>query len=518
MALRLRRDFTNDQSNDSIILICVVRDELLLLEYFIQHYVQLGVTHFVFVDNGSDDDTVEYLLNRTDIDCQIYHTTDSYAENEYGITWVNEILDTQCKDKWCVVVDIDELIMPRNDETLTTIKHKMEDSNQNVLPTCLIDFYPKHLDTTPYKSGNPFYLHSNHYDKFVEDDLLIYPGEGGELVVKGGSRHRVFGANREPVCLTKKSFFKYDFFKTHKLAVGMHWLLPRNFDHTANLPWSVYTDWPNMNKYLKLHPTICALGHFKFIKPDIYKFFRKRVERNQDWGNSDEYRNYIKTNPSSFFKNDISVAFESVDKIYEDVFDEGINKREFIIIVSGQRHGSTTLCERLNSISQSVSLFEAFNCNQGIFANIKSENLKTEINEVLNSCDWMNKKYVSFKVFRDHSVNLEKLLTCGISVRVVFLKRSLKDSYSSWVRAVKTGNWGTTPGDQKADKCVGHRLNSNKIRDYGKYESDMVMWFLRTKKLVLKYKVPHTELWFGGVICDEFDPVSILYKTNMLNS
>jgi hypothetical protein len=46
----------------------------------------------------------------------------------------------------------------------------------------------------------------------------------------------------------------------------------------------------------------------------------------------------------------------------------------------------------------------------------------------------------------------------------------------------------------------------------------MVMWFLRTKKLVLKYKVPHTELWFGGVICDEFDPVSILYKTNMLNS
>ena len=145
MALRLRRDFTNDQSNDSIILICVVRDELLLLEYFIRHYDQLGVTHFVFVDNGSKDDTVEYLLNRTDIDCQVYYTTDSYAKNEYGISWVNEILDTQCKNKWCVVVDVDELIMPRNNESLVDIKNKMEQDDQNVLPTCLIDFYPTHL-------------------------------------------------------------------------------------------------------------------------------------------------------------------------------------------------------------------------------------------------------------------------------------------------------------------------------------------------------------------------------------
>ena len=81
--LNLKKDFGVKITEASVILISVVRDELLLLEYFIQHYAQLGVTHFVFVDNGSEDDTVEYLLNKTDIDCQVYHTIDSYAGNEY---------------------------------------------------------------------------------------------------------------------------------------------------------------------------------------------------------------------------------------------------------------------------------------------------------------------------------------------------------------------------------------------------------------------------------------------------
>jgi hypothetical protein len=392
--------------------------------------------------------------------------------------------------------------MPRNNESLSDIKIKMEQNDQNVLPTCLIDFYPKHLDTTPYKSGNPFYSHSNHYDKFVEDDFMIYPGEGGELIVKGGMRHRVFGANREPVCLTKKSFFRYDFFKTHKLAVGMHWLLPRNFDHTSDLPWSAYTDWSNMNRHIKLHPSICVLGHFKFIKPNIYEFFNKRVKRNQDWGDSDEYKNYIKTNPTSFFKNGVSVQYSPVEKIYEDIFDDGINRREFVVIISQQRHGSTTLCEKFNSLPQSVSLFEAFN-HSGRLANIKSEDLKTEINTVLSSCDWMNKKYISFKVFPGHSIDLEKLLTCGISVRVVFLRRNLRDSYNSWSKSLKTGNWGTTPFKQQRNSTDGWK-NEERVTDYERYSCNADKWFTYTENLVRKCGLPHRKVWFKSVILDSF--------------
>jgi len=510
--MELKRSFTHNPTDDSIILVCVIRDEHLLLEYFIQHYVKLGVTHFVFVDNDSEDNTLPYLLNKTDIECQVYHTTDSYAENEYGITWVNEILDTQCKNKWCVVVDVDELVMPRNNESLSDIRNKMEQNDQNVLPTCLIDFYPKHLDATPYKSGNPFYSHSNHYDKFVEDDYMIYPGEGGELVVKGGMRHRVFGANREPVCLTKKSFFKYDFFETHKLAVGMHWLLPRDFDHMANLPWSAYTTWPNMNKHIKLHPSICVLGHYKFIKPNIYEFFNKRVKRNQDWGGSDEYKNYIKTNPTSFFKNDVSVQYSSVEKIYEDIFDDGINRKELLIIISEQRMGTTTLCEKLDKISHSVCLYEAFEKTDGkLYSPNGYSDMKSHIEEFVEKTDWVkHNKYISFKIFRNHvkdpNLQLSDILKIDMPKRVVFLRRNLSDSYKSWVIAHTTGNWATSPKHKLTGTGVTENIwDLDELETFEEYSMWVNRWFSVSFEKTIRRNIPYKEVWFGAVVHESFD-------------
>jgi hypothetical protein len=459
--MELKRSFTHNPTDDSIILVCVIRDERLLLEYFIQHYVKLGVTHFVFVDNDSEDNTIPYLLNKTDIECQVYHTADSYAENEYGITWVNEILDTQCKNKWCVVVDVDELIMPRNNESLSDIKIKMEQNDQNVLPTCLIDFYPKHLDATPYKSGNPFYSHSNHYDKFVEDDYMIYPGEGGELVVKGGMRHRVFGANREPVCLTKKSFFKYDFFETHKLAVGMHWLLPRDFDHTANLPWSAYTNWPNKNKHIKLHPSICVLGHFKFIKPNIYEFFNERVKRNQDWGDSDEYKNYIKTNPTSFFKADVSVAYKSLDKIYEDVIDN-IEATKIVVVLYQHHMGMPEFKKRLESVTRT---------------------LVCDLAEIKNLNHLSGNKYVVVFMMMSDATDLDKNLKLIGPSSVICLKRHLPHSYAE--------------------------LYNNELT-FEKYQDAANKVFSDVEKIVREIGLDFREVWYRDVRDSTFYIKSIL--------
>lgn len=319
MTLLLKHEYSVRYTGEMITLICVVRDERILLDYFIQHYLNIGVTHFIFIDNGSVDDTMEYLSGRNDINCRVYYTEDSYAENEFGVAWVNKILDTNCLDKWCVVVDVDELLIPPGGEKLSGISSKLESSGSNVLPTCLIDFYPKRFDRERYITGMSFFTHSNHYDKYVKDDLLIYSGNGGEVVVKGGVRHRVFGENREPVCLTKKSFFKYNFYKTHKLSVGMHWLLPLDFDHTEPGAWSAYTKWSEMNRHIKFWPGIYGVAHFKFIKPDVYSFFKKRVDRNQDWDNSTEYKTYIKHQPESLFKSGVSEEFSTVNDVYRNL-------------------------------------------------------------------------------------------------------------------------------------------------------------------------------------------------------
>ena len=64
--------------DDSLILYCPVRDERALVSLFLEYHRKLGIKYFVFVDNGSIDGTLEYLLSQTD--CIIYTTEDSYAE------------------------------------------------------------------------------------------------------------------------------------------------------------------------------------------------------------------------------------------------------------------------------------------------------------------------------------------------------------------------------------------------------------------------------------------------------
>ena len=76
----------------------------------------------------------------------MHHTNDSYADNLYGVNWVNQLLNNQFKNKWCLVIDTDELLMLRNNITLTARKKKMIKSNSSILVTCLVDFYPLQLN------------------------------------------------------------------------------------------------------------------------------------------------------------------------------------------------------------------------------------------------------------------------------------------------------------------------------------------------------------------------------------
>jgi len=43
--------------DDTVILICVVRNERVRLPYFFRYYRRLGITHFIIIDNGSVDGT-----------------------------------------------------------------------------------------------------------------------------------------------------------------------------------------------------------------------------------------------------------------------------------------------------------------------------------------------------------------------------------------------------------------------------------------------------------------------------
>jgi hypothetical protein len=200
----------------------------------------------------------------------LFKTVDSYKNNRFGTTWINHILSTYCKNKWCAVLDIDEIIRVDN---LNELIIDMNKQSANICNFYLLDMYPKH-DQLEYKKGTPFLSHSNYYDK--ESDI--------NKDYHSGVRKRTMN-----VCafLKKKSFFKYTFSCCANINIGYHELNIYEYKH--------YTCIRFYNKTL-------ILLHFKFIKPNLKDFFITRVQNNQDWNDNIEYRKYANS-PNYIFYN-----------------------------------------------------------------------------------------------------------------------------------------------------------------------------------------------------------------------
>ena len=66
-ALRKSSELKNVQDNtrairpNDVLLVCTMRNEKIRLPYFLEYYRALGINHFLFVDNGSDDGSADYL-------------------------------------------------------------------------------------------------------------------------------------------------------------------------------------------------------------------------------------------------------------------------------------------------------------------------------------------------------------------------------------------------------------------------------------------------------------------------
>ena len=262
-----------------IFLLCVLRDEHLLLEYFIKYYQSLGVTHFIMIDNLSEDEGPGYLKSLENINLWLYRTEDSYKDAAYGTTWINQLLQAHCQGQYCFTVDIDELFMVdiKKYQSLSHLVDEMETVNSNVVPVTLLDMYPKKTNDN-YLRGQNFLDHSPYFDDlnttYYEERAPIYKNFVHKV---GGVRKRVFGTT---VCIHKFPFFKYDFYPL-EVAPGYHF-----FQEDGKVF--------HQSEKIRLHDKPGLLLHFKFIKPKLAEFIQSRIKNNQDWNNSAEYRSYLR--------------------------------------------------------------------------------------------------------------------------------------------------------------------------------------------------------------------------------
>ena len=302
--MQLIRNFKSRINPESRVLISVMRDENILLEYFINYYKNCGITHFIIVDNGSEDGSFEYLLS-LDANLMLFRTTDSYKDSNFGVDWINSILYRYCHNVWCLVVDIDELVYTNN---LNDLIENMKKENSTLCRFLLLDMYSK--DLNEYRRGNPFLSHSNYFDKYSKQ---YYSGNilsSGTYSIHGGVRKRMLPIKP---CIIKRSLF-FNNFKDIKLSCGFHWFFSNENKHVT----TQQLEENNVRAYSRLE----YLLHFKFIKPNFQAFIQRRIENNQDWNNSSEYRNYSKLNLNKFYNEKYSVKIQSkhqLDSIFKEI-------------------------------------------------------------------------------------------------------------------------------------------------------------------------------------------------------
>lgn len=240
-AFRKRRELTpvvsriNAVRPNHLLLFSTVRNEKIRLPYFLRYYRDLGINHFFFVDNDSDDGTREYLAEQADV--SLWRAKASYKRARFGVDWLNWLLMRHGHGHWTMVVDPDEFFVYPFCDTrpLRALTDWLDASSIKSFSAMLLDMYPKGpVSAQPYREGQDPFEIANWFDS--GNYTMAKNPSYGNLWIQGGARSRVFFADnpeRAPA-LNKVPLVKWH--RDYAYVSSTHMLLPRGL----NL---VYDEW-----------------------------------------------------------------------------------------------------------------------------------------------------------------------------------------------------------------------------------------------------------------------------------
>ncbi len=281
-AFRKRRQLTplSDRTGnirpDTILCFSTVRNEAVRLPYFLEHHRKLGVGHFLFVDNQSDDGTADYLRAQPDV--SVWTTPHSYRLSRFGVDWLTWLQMLHGHGHWCLTLDADEIFIYPFHETrpLSALTEWLDDRDIESFGALMLDMYPKGpLEAQTYHAGQDpteilSWFDSGNYTIQRQPRLQ-------NLWIQGGPRARMFFAEkpRRAPTMGKIPLVKWD--RRFAYVSSTHSILPRRLNH-------VY-DQAGGEK-------LCgALLHTKFLHTIVEKSAEEK-QRREHFANSSLYEDY----------------------------------------------------------------------------------------------------------------------------------------------------------------------------------------------------------------------------------
>ncbi len=276
-ALRPVIDRTQHIKPGQVLLFSTLRNEHIRLPYFLNYYRELGVDHFLIVDNDSTDGGGDYLADQPDV--SLWHTRGSYKRARFGVDWLNWLQARYGHGHWTLVVDPDEFFVYPFCDTrpIRALTDWLDGSNVRSFGAMLLDMYPKgRLDAVPYRRGQDPIEIAAWFDP--GNYMLSKNHKYGNLWIQGGPRARVF-FSETPVkapALNKIPLVKWN--RRNSYISSTHTLLPRGL----NL---VYDEWGG-------ETASGVLLHAKFLDTFTQKA-EEEIERKQHYRASLEYKAYV---------------------------------------------------------------------------------------------------------------------------------------------------------------------------------------------------------------------------------
>ena len=300
LSVKTRR--TKNIKPGDILLFSVVRNEKPRLSYFLKYYRELGVDHFFFVDNGSSDDTSEYLSKQPDV--SLWHTNSSYKRARFGMDWINFLLNRYAGGHWSLVVDVDEFfVFPHCDNrNLKALTDWLDASSVKSFGAMLLDMYSQRpIEKTPYRSGTDPIKKLEYFDP--GNYTMRRNAKYGNLWIQGGPRQRIFFEDKpeKAPALNKIPLVKWK--RGYVYVSSTHNLLPRGLNQ-------VYDEWGGEKA------SGCLL-HAKFLNILMDKALEE-LDRKQHYAASREYEAYTaKIGTGARLWSESSVKYEGWQQLEE---------------------------------------------------------------------------------------------------------------------------------------------------------------------------------------------------------